>query len=160
MVNVKTITGLGEKFKKIGDTTSGLFSSDSVLDTEIISKLSSSCNISISVPDIYTKCRNACFKKCSIGRLEMDNSNYAIKTYEAVLMPIEDNKGKIWLRNCVWAIIGIIIIGSFIFDINIFKEISWTVRIFLIILAIGFGFYGEKKSMYPRLWNYNFTMII
>ena len=79
----------------------------------------------------------------------MDNLNYAIKTYEAVLMPIEDNKGKIWLRNCVWAIIGIIIIGSFVLDINIFKEISWTVRIYLIILAIGFGFYGEKKEYVP-----------
>lgn len=52
-VNVKTITGLGENFKKIGKSTSGLFSSDSILDTEVISKLSSSCNINISVPDVY-----------------------------------------------------------------------------------------------------------
>lgn len=52
-VNVKTITGLGEKIKKIGKSTSDLFSSDSVLDTKVMSKLSSSCNINISVPDIY-----------------------------------------------------------------------------------------------------------
>ena len=76
----------------------------------------------------------------------MDNLNYVIKTYEAVLVPTEDNKGKVWLRNCVWVIIGIIIIGSFVLDINIFEEISWSVRIFLIILAIGFGFYGEKRG--------------
>lgn len=79
----------------------------------------------------------------------MDNSNYAIKTYEAVLMPTEDNKGKRWLKNCVWVIIGIIFIGSFVLDINVFEELSWPVRIFLIILAIGFGFYGGKKEYMP-----------
>lgn len=79
----------------------------------------------------------------------MDNLNYTIKTYEAVLIPTEDNKAKIWLRNCAWAIIGIIIISSFVLDINMFEEISWTARIFLITVAIGFGFFGEKKEYVP-----------
>ena len=79
----------------------------------------------------------------------MDNSNYAIKTYEAVLMPTEDNKGKRLLKNCVWVIIGIIFIGSFVLDINVFEKLSWSARILLIILAIGFGFYGEEKEYMP-----------
>ncbi len=79
----------------------------------------------------------------------MDNSNYAIKTYEAVLMLTEDNKGKRWLKNCVWVIIGIIFIGSVVLDTNVFEELFWPVRIFFIILAIKFGFYGGgKKRIY------------
>ena len=79
----------------------------------------------------------------------MDNSNYVIKTSEAVLMPIEENKGKKIIRNCVWTIIGVILVSSFLFDINIFSELSWPVRIFLIIIVLGFGLYGGKKEYVP-----------
>ena len=71
------------------------------------------------------------------------------KTYEAVLMPTEDNKGKRWLKNCVWVIIGIIFIGSVVLDTNVFEELFWPVRIFFIILAIKFEFYGGREEYMP-----------
>lgn len=52
-VNVKTITGLFEKGGKIWDSTTSLFSSDSVVGGDVLGKLSSACNINISVPEIY-----------------------------------------------------------------------------------------------------------
>jgi hypothetical protein len=76
----------------------------------------------------------------------MNNANYILKTNEAVLMPTEVNKGKSIMKICVWVIIGIIILGSFIFQDNLFAELSWPVRIFMIVLAVGFGFYGGKKE--------------
>lgn len=76
----------------------------------------------------------------------MNNANYILKTNEAVLMPTEINKGKNIIKICVWVIIGIIVLASFVFQDNIFAELSWPVRIFLIVLAVGFGFYSGKKE--------------
>ena len=50
------------------------------------------------------------------------------------------------VKNCVWVIIGIIFIGSVVLDTNVFEELFWPVRIFFIILAIKFGFYGGGKG--------------
>lgn len=65
-----------------------------------------------------------------------DAANYVIKTSEGVLMPTENCKWKIVLRNCIWAIIAIMLISSLIFRINIFDELSWTAKILLIALTI------------------------
>lgn len=80
---------------------------------------------------------------------QMCNANYVIKTNEAVLMPTEDCKWKIILRNCIWIIISIILVSSLIFQINIFDELSWSAKILLIALTIGFGFYNGKKEYTP-----------
>lgn len=76
----------------------------------------------------------------------MSEPNYVLKANEAVLMPTENNKGKSILKVCIWIVIGVIIVASFVFQDNIFAELSWPVRIFLIVLAVGFGFYGGKKE--------------
>lgn len=78
-----------------------------------------------------------------------DAANYVIKTSEGVLTPTENCKWKIILRNCIWAIIAIMLISSLFFRINIFDELSWTARILLIALTIGFGFYNGKKEYTP-----------
>lgn len=79
----------------------------------------------------------------------MNNANYILKTNEAVLMPTEVNRCKSTLKICIWVVIGIIILGSFIFQDNLFTELSGIVRIFLIVLAVGFGFYDGKKEYAP-----------
>lgn len=79
----------------------------------------------------------------------MNKLNYVLKTNEAVLMPTENNKGKRVVKTCVWIIVLLIIIGSFIFQDNLFDELSITTKILLIVLLIGFGFYGEKKEYMP-----------
>ena len=38
----------------------------------------------------------------------MENYNYVLKTNEAVLKPVLVNKWKIVLKNCIWAIVGVI----------------------------------------------------
>ena len=79
----------------------------------------------------------------------MDKPNYVLKINEAVLMPKEVSRGKRILKTCVWIIVGIIVLGSFIFQDNLLAELSWPSKIFLIVLAIGFGFYGDKKEYTP-----------
>ena len=76
----------------------------------------------------------------------MNNANYILKTNEAVLMPTEVNKGKNIMKVCVWVIISIIVLASFIFQENLFDELSWPIKMFLIVLVVGFGFYGGKKE--------------
>ena len=93
----------------------------------------------------------------------MSEPNYVLKTTEAVLMPTEHNKVKGALKACVWIVIGVIILGSFIFQSNLFAELSWPVRIFLIVLAVGFGFYGGKKEYAPspmELQFYNDSLVL
>jgi hypothetical protein len=93
----------------------------------------------------------------------MENYNYVLKTNEAVLKPVLVNKWKIVLKNCIWAIVGVIILASFIFQDNLFSELSWPARIFLILLAIGFGFYGGEKEYVPspmELYFYDDRLIL
>ena len=79
----------------------------------------------------------------------MDKPNYVLKTNEAVLMPIENNNTANIIKICVWIIVGIIVLGSILFQENLFSELSWTARIMLIVVAVGFGFYDGKKEYCP-----------
>ena len=79
----------------------------------------------------------------------MDNANYILKTNEAVLMPTKNNRGRKFLKVCVWILVAIIIIVSFIFHDNIFADMNWSTRILLIVLAMTFGFYNGKKEYTP-----------
>lgn len=79
----------------------------------------------------------------------MDTANFVIKTNEAVLMPTEECKWKIIVRNCIWIIIGIMVMSSLILQVNIFDELSWSAKILLIALTLGFGFYNRKKEYTP-----------
>lgn len=79
----------------------------------------------------------------------MDKPNYVIKTNEAVLMSIETDKSKNVIKICTWIIIGIVLIGSFLLDINIFSELSFGAKIFLIIIVLGLIFYDGKKEYTP-----------
>lgn len=79
----------------------------------------------------------------------MDKPNYVLKTNEAVLMPINHSKGKNVLKTCVWVVVGVIIVGSFLFQDNLFSELSWTARILLIALVLDVSFFGEKKEYAP-----------
>lgn len=92
-------------------------------------------------------------------KYKMDKFNYVIRTNEAVLMPTENNKVKNILKKCVWILVGIIILGSLIFQENLFVELSGVSKILLIILVAAFGFYG-RKSIVHRQWSCNFMMII
>lgn len=79
----------------------------------------------------------------------MSKPNYVLQTNEAVLMPVGKNGSANVIKVCVWVIVAIIVIGSIIFQDNLFSELSWPVRIMLIVIAIAFGFYGEKKEYFP-----------
>ena len=52
-VTVNDITGLFEKGGKIGSSIGDLTSSDSVISVDVIDKLTNSCNINISIPEVY-----------------------------------------------------------------------------------------------------------
>lgn len=52
-VTVNDITGLFEKGGKIGSSIGDLTSSDSVINVDVMDKLTNSCNINISIPEVY-----------------------------------------------------------------------------------------------------------
>lgn len=52
-VTVNDITGLFEKGGKIGTSIGNLTSSDSVISVDVVDKLTNSCNINISIPEVY-----------------------------------------------------------------------------------------------------------
>ena len=52
-VTVNDITGLFEKGGKIGSSIGALTSSDSVINVDVMDKLTNSCNINISIPEVY-----------------------------------------------------------------------------------------------------------
>lgn len=79
----------------------------------------------------------------------MDNPNYVLKTQEAVLVPVNQGVGLRFLKMGVWIVVAIIVIGSFIFQLNLFSELSWTARCLLIVLAVGVSFIGGKKTDVP-----------
>lgn len=79
----------------------------------------------------------------------MDKPNYVLKTDEAVLVPVNQGSGLKILKTGVWIVVAVIVIGSFIFQTNLFPEISWTARCLLIVLAVGVTFLGGKKSDIP-----------
>lgn len=79
----------------------------------------------------------------------MEKPNYVLKTNEAVLVPKTQKKGLIILKTGVWLIVAVIVTGSFLFQDNLFSELSWTARILLIILAFGVSFLGRKREYAP-----------
>ena len=52
-VTVNDITGLFEKGGKIGSSIGDLTSSNSVINVDVMDKLTNSCNINISIPEVY-----------------------------------------------------------------------------------------------------------
>lgn len=79
-----------------------------------------------------------------------EKSKYILKTQETNFIP-EREKDKLYttLRIVVWIIIGIIVVGSFVFGSNLFYELSWTARVILVTLAIGVLFKGKKTIPTP-----------
>lgn len=79
----------------------------------------------------------------------MSEPKYVLRTNEAVLMPTENNIFKRIMKGFVWTIVGIIIIGSLLFEDNIFMGLPLTAKIMLIALVVLFGFYDGKKEYAP-----------
>ena len=64
----------------------------------------------------------------------MNDLNYVLRTVEAVRVPqSEKNSMKIF----VLIILCILLVGSFIFGENLFKELSWLVKLLLILLILN-----------------------
>ena len=83
------------------------------------------------------------------SKKKMEKPNYELKTNEAVLMPVNQGNGLLVFKICVWIIVALTVLGSIVFQDNLFLELSWTSRIFLIILVIGVTLYGGKKEYFP-----------
>lgn len=79
----------------------------------------------------------------------MENPNYTLKTQEAVLVPVNQSSGLRFLKIGVWVVVLVIVIGSFLFQQNLFSELSWTARCLLIVLTVGVTFLGGKKMDVP-----------
>jgi len=71
--------------------------------------------------------------------------NYVLKFNDSTLKKVNDKNSKI--KTAVIIIVAILIIGSFIFQDNLFSELNWTARILLICLAIGVMFTGKSEEI-------------
>ena len=89
--------------------------------------------------------------------------NYVLKANEGVLMPKNDNPALGFIKKAVWIVVGIIVIGSLIFQDNLFGKITWSTRILLIALAIGSLFLGGGSVRVPspfEIWFYDDYLVI
>lgn len=71
--------------------------------------------------------------------------NYVLKTNEAVLVS-KNSKAISVFKTAVWVIVAVIVLGSLVFQKNLFAEITWSTRILLIVIALGVLFIGGKKE--------------
>ena len=67
----------------------------------------------------------------------MNRPNYVIQTNEAVLIPTNQSRGITFLKTGVWIVVAVIVLGSLLFQDNLFSELSWTARVLLFVLALG-----------------------
>ena len=79
----------------------------------------------------------------------MNKPNYVIQTNEAVLIPTKQSSCFTFLKTGVWIVVTVIVLGSLLFQDNLFSELSWTARVLLIVLAFGVTFLGGKKEYAP-----------
>lgn len=63
-----------------------------------------------------------------------NNPNYVLKTNEAVLVS-KESKGLHAMKVAVGIIVAVIVLGSLIFQENLFAEMTWTTRILLVVIA-------------------------
>lgn len=70
---------------------------------------------------------------------------YVLKFNESVRKTVKDTNYKI--KIAVVIIIAVIILGSIIFQDNLFSELSWTTRMILISLVLGVMFTGKTEKI-------------
>ena len=75
--------------------------------------------------------------------------NYVLKANEGNLVPKNESQTLRFIKKAVWIIVGIIVIGSLIFQDNLFGKITWDTRILLIVLAIASLFLGGGSKRVP-----------
>ena len=85
----------------------------------------------------------------------MEKPNYVLKANEAALVPKNEKSLLRKLRVPVWIIVGVIILGSLIFQDNLFGELSGTTQALFIAMAIGVT-YGGGYTRVPTPFEIRF----
>lgn len=79
--------------------------------------------------------------------IEQPQPNYVLKANEGVLVPKNDSTALHLIKKAFWIILGVIIIGSIIFQDNLFTELSWTAQVLLIVIGIGILINGGNERV-------------
>ena len=79
----------------------------------------------------------------------MNELRYVLKFNEAVLVPKNKNSLLPVLKVAIWVIIGIVVVGSLIFQDNLFNDISWTTRVLFVSVGVVILFIEGKKEFVP-----------
>lgn len=88
---------------------------------------------------------NENFSQLNEVKNQDNQPNYVLKLNDTDLKKVNDKNNKI--KTAVLIIVAILIVGSFIFQDNLFAELSWTARLLLISLAIGVMFKGKYEEI-------------
>ena len=77
----------------------------------------------------------------------MKKPNYVLKANEGVLVPKNESSPLGKIKLAVWIVIGVILLGSLIFQDNLFGELSGTAQVLLVVIAVGVTFAGGNKRV-------------
>jgi hypothetical protein len=97
-----------------------------------------------------------------VETIKLEKPNYVLKANEGVLVPKNDNPGLGILKKAVWIIVGVVILGSIIFQENLFSELSWSAQVLLVVFALGLTFTGGNKRVPSpfEVWFYDDYLIV
>ena len=60
------------------------------------------------------------------SKKKMEKPNYVLRTNEAVLMPVNQGNGLLVFKICVWIVVALTVLGSIVFQDNLFSELSFS----------------------------------
>ncbi|GGA79698.1 hypothetical protein [Ornithinibacillus halotolerans] len=91
-----------------------------------------------------------------------EKPNYVLKAKEAMLVPKNPNPWLGRIKKGVWIIVAFVILSSLIFQENMFKELSWSSQVMLVVLAVGLTFAdGSHRVPSPfEIWFYDDYLIL
>ena len=77
----------------------------------------------------------------------MNDPIYVLKANESAWAPTQNAKQVVFVKNAVRVILVILLLGSFVFDDNLFGELSLTAKALLIALFLGTCFAQDKQKV-------------
>lgn len=89
--------------------------------------------------------------------------NHVLYANEGVLVPSGEKRKFGFMQIAVWSVVGVLILGSLLFQSNLFTQMHWTTQALLLVLVIPFGFPRKKQVMVAspiELWFYDDAFVL
>jgi hypothetical protein len=84
------------------------------------------------------------FAKTKNGMIKMNNPNYILKITEDI--DVYENPATPKIKKAVFAVLVVLLVASFVFGKNLFREFSLMPKVMFIVLVFGVLFSGKKET--------------